>query len=63
MTQTSSTRQWAGRGGAGNFAGAQDALPKQTEEIELQERERLQKEVRMSVDQELAKPQGVHLGP
>jgi len=70
--QASSTRQWAGRGGAGNFAGAgahvqhADAPPRKVEEIELQERERERErlqEVRRSVDQSLAKPQEAHLGP
>jgi len=65
--QTNSTRQWAGRGGAGNFAGTHvqhaDVPPRKVEEIELQERERLQEEVRRSVDQTLAKPQEAHLGP
>ncbi|KAI5853398.1 hypothetical protein BZA05DRAFT_336729 [Tricharina praecox] len=69
--QAGSTRQWAGRGGAGNFAGAGaqaqhiDAPRKEVEEIELQdrERERMQEDVRRDVDLKLVRPEGVHLGP
>ena len=61
-------RQWLGRGGAGNFAGAHedsgDAAPR-IEEFELQERERaqaLQDQVRRCVDAQLPRPGLAHLG-
>lgn len=61
-------RQWLGRGGAGNFAGAYedggDAAPR-IEEFELQERERaqaLQDQVRRCVDAQLPRPGLAHLG-
>ncbi|KAF8536923.1 hypothetical protein BDD12DRAFT_259989 [Trichophaea hybrida] len=64
-----SIRQWAGRGGAGNFAGVngnpQLFEPQNIEEIELEERERtqqLQEEVRRTVDTSLPKPSSAHLG-
>lgn len=67
-TNKPSIRQWAGRGGAGNFAGAngnpQLTEPQKIEEIELEERERaqqLQEEVRRTVESSLPKPGSAHL--
>lgn len=62
-----SIRQWAGRGGAGNFGGSADAAAAAATaaDTELVERERgrvVSEEVRRKVEAGLVRPGNVHLG-
>jgi len=64
-TDSSQTRQWSGRGGAGNFLGAQQSTNDETEraaEAAKEAQHRIEEEVKVDVEKGLAPPQKAYIG-
>ncbi|KAI9774424.1 MAG: hypothetical protein M1840_004318 [Geoglossum simile] len=66
---SSRTRQWSGRGGAGNFLGAEQSAgdagraAEEAMEAKMEAQHRIEEDVKVDVEKGLAPPQKAYMGP